>query len=108
MTQYTIGQRVRCIRTKEERAEETERVRAMGELWCYTPEEDALNVSNNMNAPIVGDTGTIEELDEDFDIALVNWDRDIGPVSGERTKPSHWYMEYHHFEPLEADQEEAA
>ena len=111
MTTFTIGQRVRSTVPEAERASLVDFLvyaleNHQPSTHCFS-RQDVLNVKNS---PVEGDTGTIVSIDDDDDgeCFLVEWDREIGPATGERTKPNHWFVSSDAIAPIGEEVKEAA
>lgn len=95
MTNFIKGQRVRSTRTEERRLADLNDLLAGIEFMSslgFEPPQDRVDadIANNKNSPIVGDTGTVVDPDSDGWV-LVEWDREIGPLSGERETKHQWF-----------------
>lgn len=110
--QFTVGERVASTVSEAERKElsalfdmETDLAEKLGmEVDHDLIEQDR---QNNANAPVVGDYGTILEIGEEGALR-VEWDREIGPITGKRNSEREWFVSPDMIEPLTEEQAKAA
>lgn len=111
MTNFAPGQRVRSTVTEEARKEYCDdfvtSVQPFIDMGLGNADLFEEDLKNNANSPVVGDIGTVVDICDDGFI-LVDWDRDIGPIAGERTEESHWYVTGDDIAPVEGELEAAA
>jgi len=94
MTEFTVGQRVRYVRTNEEVARDIDLFLGSPFVGLHSPEQ----VEAIKNQPTNGETGTVVKYDSDFGDYLIKFDRRIGVVTGDRTAEDEWFVHPDHIE----------
>lgn len=103
MSKFKVGQRVRCLVTKEEAEAERELQLSRASVFG-TPEE--AEMIRNMNPPVSGDCGTV--IYYGWYGFEVEFDREIGPVgTSDRSGTNTWWLTEDQIEPVEEAKEAA-